>query len=192
MRSAAGLPGVSVVSMSFGVPELTMANFASFYGLTLSDLEQYADTNYFSKPGVTFVACSGDDGAPGWYPAFSPNVISVGGTSLQNLDSNGDYPGSGTNGEIGWSDSGGGRSQDEPQPAYQIGVVLASMSTVQGVADRTIPDVSFDADPATGVAVADSFKGTAINKNGATWLVGGGTRATASLFPEFLGVFYSY
>ena len=31
---------------------------------------------------MTFVAASGDDGAPGTYPAYSPNVVAVGGTTL--------------------------------------------------------------------------------------------------------------
>ena len=42
--------------------------------------------SYFTTPaghtGVTFVASAGDDGAPVSYPAASPNVLSVGGTSL--------------------------------------------------------------------------------------------------------------
>ena len=35
------------------------------------------------------------------YPAASPNVVSVGGTSIV-IDSAGDYPGTGQNGETGW------------------------------------------------------------------------------------------
>ena len=41
---------------------------------------------YFLTPsghqGVTFLASTGDDGTPAGYPAFSPNVVAVGGTSL--------------------------------------------------------------------------------------------------------------
>ena len=40
--------------------------------------------------GVTFMACTGDKGAPGWYPAYSPNVLAVGGTTLY-LDELGNY-----------------------------------------------------------------------------------------------------
>jgi len=200
VRKAADLPGVSVVSMSFGEPELTLANWASSHGLTLADLEQYADTNYFSKPGVTFIAGSGDNGASGDYPAASPDVVGVGGTSLQNLDSNGDYPGTGTNGEIGWSTgsdtilghsnyaSGGGPSLYELQPAYQIGVVPASMSTVGSVAYRTIPDVSFDADPLTGVAIYNSFQGKQFNVNGGTWQVYGGTSVGAPCWAGLIAI----
>ncbi len=65
---AARQPGVSVVSMSYGSAE---TNFETSY-----------DT-YFTTPsghtGVTFVASTGDNGSPGYYPAYSPNVLAVGG-----------------------------------------------------------------------------------------------------------------
>ena len=51
--------------------------------------------------------------------------------------------------EQGWSNSGGGTSKYETEPAYQLGV--------QSTGYRTIPDVSFDADPTTGVSVYDSY-----------------------------------
>jgi len=92
--------GASVVSMSWGTPE--------FLGESTYD-------SIFNTPGVTFVAASGDSGA--WsgpmYPAVSPYVLAVGGTSLQNLDANGDYPGTGPNGEVAWSGSGGGIKKKE-------------------------------------------------------------------------------
>ena len=47
--------------------------------------------------------------------------------------------------------SGGGISQYETQPAYQKGVVTQSTTY------RTVPDVAFDADPNSGVAVYDSW-----------------------------------
>ena len=99
--------------------------------------------------GITFVAATGDDGAPGGYPAYSPSVLAAGGSTLM-LGSSGNYIG-----ETGWSGSGGGISQFENQPAFQKGIV--TQSTTQ----RTIPDVSYDADPETGVAVYDSFNGGA-------------------------------
>ena len=104
-------PGVSVVSMSWGSPE--------FNGETSFD-------QYFTTPaghtGITFVAATGDNGAPGDYPAFSPNVLAVGGTMFSaTLDAQGDNPG-----ETGWSGSGGGLSQYESQPSYQQGMVTQS------------------------------------------------------------------
>src|SRR5207245_10728799 len=87
--------------------------------------------------GITSVASTGDSGAPGGYPAYSPNVVAVGGTSLF-LDDQGDYLG-----EAGWSGSGGGISQLEPEPAYQY--------SVHNIGARTIPDVSYNDDPAPGL-----------------------------------------
>jgi hypothetical protein len=141
VRSAAGLTGVSVVSMSWGGPE--------FQGETSYD-------GTFTTPsghqGVTFLASTGDN-SYGSYPAFSPNVIAVGGTTLK-LDSSGHILS-----ETGWSTgsdwwnatlgTGGGTSQYETEPAFQKGVQSTGM--------RTTPDVSFDADPATGVAIYNSF-----------------------------------
>ena len=108
----------------------------------------------FNVPGVTFVASTGDYGAADpEYPAFSPNVVAVGGTSLT-LNADGSY-----NSETGWgyySDSagafigsGGGISLYEPEPAYQQGV--------QSTGSRTTPDVSLVADPATGAWIADPY-----------------------------------
>ena len=97
--------------------------------------------------GVTFVASSGDSGAPVSYPSASPNVLSVGGTTLP-LNADGTLTSAG---ETGWSGSGGGVSTQESQPAYQSGVVTQSSTK------RTNPDVSYDADPNTGFPVYDSF-----------------------------------
>ena len=132
-------PGVVAVSMSFSGGEVA--------GETTSDSHFLTPAGHVGGQGlpggVTFLASTGDNGKPGGYPAYSPNVVAVGGTSLS-VDSQSNYVG-----ETGWSGSGGGISQFEPQPAYQHGVV--TQSTTQ----RTIPDVSFDADPATGVEFFD-------------------------------------
>ena len=164
VSTAASLPGVSVVSMSWGSYE--------FEG------EQSYDSTFTTPTGhqgVTFVASSGDDGGiiP-CYPAFSPNVVAAGGTSLP-LDSQGDYPGTGPFGETGWSGSGGGTSQYETEPAYQQGV--------QNTGDRTTPDVAWDADPNTGVAVYDSFDDT---DGSGPWVQIGGTSVAA---PSWSGLF---
>jgi hypothetical protein len=103
---------------------------------------------------VTFVASTGDYGAADpEFPAFSPNVVAVGGSSLQ-LNADNSYQS-----ETGWgyySDSqgtfiasGGGLSQYQPEPAYQ--------QNVQSTGSRTTPDVSLVADPATGAWIADTY-----------------------------------
>jgi Ca2+-binding RTX toxin-like protein len=128
-------PGVVAVSMSYGGAESQGELNRDFHFLTPAS----------HSGGITFLSSTGDNGAPGGYQAFSPNVVAVGGTSLV-LDAQGNY-----SSESGWSGSGGGISQFESQPGYQQGVV--TQSTTQ----RTTPDVSFLADPATGVWVFDTF-----------------------------------
>jgi subtilase family serine protease len=128
---AAAQPGVSVVSMSWGTPE--------FSGET-------SDDSVFTTPsghqGVTFVESSGDSGAPGNW--VSPNVVAAGGTTLT-IDHNNNYVS-----ETGWGGSGGGISQYESKPSYQSQVTQSSTQ-------RTTPDIAFDADPSSGVAVYDSL-----------------------------------
>ena len=172
VKAAETLPHVSVVSQSYGTSESKLETLASLGGLSLSDLVKYADTNYYSTPGVTFVASSGDDGAPGDYPAFSPNVLAVGGTTL-GLNPDNSYAG-----EIGWSGSGGGFSSAEPEPAYQVGVVPGDTA-----AKRATPDVAFDADPNTAVAVYDSY-----NNGPSPWGKGNGTSLGAPCWAALIAL----
>jgi subtilase family serine protease len=96
-------------------------------------------------PDVSYFAGSGDEGLGGLYPGSSPNVISVGGTSLV-LNDDGAIKK-----EQGWSGSGGGCSTLFDATAPQ----LAHPTVAQvGCGDaRAFPDVSALADPATGVAI---------------------------------------
>lgn len=158
VQTAADHAGVSAVSMSWGGGE--------FSGETSYD-------SVFLTPnghqGVTFLASTGDDGTPAGYPALSPNVVAVGGTSLD-IDSSGDYLG-----ESAWSDGGGGISQVESQPSYQVGKVNGTSST-----HRTVPDVSMDADPNTGVYVLDSFAGG--------WYQVGGTSLSCPMWAGLVSI----
>jgi hypothetical protein len=171
VATAAAQPDVSVVSMSWGLPE-GQAVFAA-------DEAQY--DRVFNVPGVTFVASTGDYGAADpEYPAFSPNVVAVGGTSLD-IGSDGGYTG-----ETGWGydsaaagtfiGSGGGISRYEPEPSYQAGV--------QSTGYRTTPDVSLVADPATGAWIADPY-----NLAGASpFEVVGGTSLSAPAWAGLLAL----
>ena len=120
-------------------------------------------TTPLNHPGVTFVASTGDTGSPGEYPAFSPNVLGIGGTTLS-IDANGNYVG-----ESAWNGSGGGISNNEPQPTYQKGIVTQSATA------RTSPDVAFDANPGSGVSVYDSYNNGIV----APWVRVGGTSLSA-------------
>jgi hypothetical protein len=162
---AASQPGVVAVSMSWGSNE--------FSG------QQNLDS-YFTTPaghqGVTFVAASGDNGTPAGWPASSPNVLAVGGTSLA-LDGSDNRTS-----EPAWSSSGGGYSAVYNTPSYQQ--TYAQSSYVQNTLNnqvllagsRGIPDVSYAADPSPGFAVYDSFPyfGTSYQ-----WFSVGGTSAGA-------------
>lgn len=100
--------------------------------------------------GQTFSVSSGDSGSVGYgcggtsveYPASSPYVVAVGGTSLY-TNANGSYAG-----ETAWDYSGGGISVVEPIPAWQ-----SKVSQLNGRPYRGVPDLAFDADPFSGALV---------------------------------------
>ncbi|MBU6401766.1 MAG: S53 family peptidase [Verrucomicrobia bacterium] len=135
VQLAATTPGVSAVSMSWG-------------GQESGSIEATYDS-YFATPGVTFVASAGDSGEIGGsvqveWPAASPNVIAVGGTTLQ-LASSGAW-----HAETAWSSGGGGISDFEAQPSWQNGWFQPAWSPL----DRGVPDVAYLANPNYGVYVA--------------------------------------
>ena len=103
----------------------TAATMGSVVSMSWGDSSEFSgELSYDSTmtaTGVTYLACSGDDGSPAWYPAYSPNVIAVGGTNLY-VNSNDGSPPYSYGSETAWSDSGGGTSLYEPEPAYQEGV----------------------------------------------------------------------
>ena len=103
------------------------------------------DKNFVSN-GVTYLAASGDAGTGAAYPAASPDVIGVGGTSLY-LNAGGNYQS-----ETAWSGSGGGLSFYEREPSFQAKFGIANDS--RGY--RGAPDVSYNGNPGTGYAVYDS------------------------------------
>ncbi len=166
--------GATEVSMSWDGPEFSTETTA---------YDSYFDAKSTSTGApILYTASAGDSGSGALYPATSPNVIAVGGTTLNGC--------SGTScahfsGETAWSGSGGGVSAYEKIPAYQSGYggpvyskSPASISALTG-GMRGIPDVSFDADPNTGVSVYDSTYGSQ------SWLTVGGTSVGA---PNWAGI----
>ncbi|MFF7213728.1 carboxypeptidase regulatory-like domain-containing protein [Streptomyces sp. NPDC008238] len=153
--------GAEVVSNSYG----------SYYDSLPGGGEDPAETTdpHYDHPGVAMVVAAGDlnYGVP--YPAASPYVTSVGGTSLARDP----------NTPRGWSESvwsngdrgtGSGCSAYQAKPAFQKDT---------GCPRRTVADVSAVADPATGVAVYQSY-----GQSG--WQVYGGTSAAT---PIIAGVY---
>ena len=170
-RNAAG---VSVVSMSWGGSE-----FVNYSGGESES--QLALDNTFTTPAnhasVTFIASAGDSGFSDGvqWPASSPNVVAVGGTSLTTSDSSGAYAGEGA-----WrgfqEGTSGGFSQYETEPAYQ--------QTAQQSGARSTPDVGYNADPNTGFAVYDSIAYQGV----VGWQEVGGTSAGAPQWAALVAI----
>jgi subtilase family serine protease len=140
-------------AVSQGAQQVTMS-----WGGTIS----YGQSSYdahFNHPGVSFFASSGDSGAGVNYPAASPFVTAVGGSSLS-IDTAGNRIS-----ETAWSGSGGGTTSYESRPSYQAGFLSGTR--------RGVPDVSYDANPSTGYYVYDTSSGSG------GWYQVGGTSAGA-------------
>ena len=134
---ATSQPGVVAVSMSWGDEEMSSETSSNY-------------ESHFNKPGITFFAASGDDGATVMWPAASARVVSVGGTTL-NLRSNGQVIS-----ETAWGNSSGGVSKYVAAPSFQTNFGL-------DYPNRAVPDVSYNANASTGVSVY----------NGTWWKMGG-------------------
>jgi N-acetylneuraminic acid mutarotase len=154
--------GAKYVSNSYG------SNYSSTPGSGEDPTELTDMDVHYNHPGVAVVASSGDSDYGVSYPAASQYVTSVGGTALVRDSST-----------RGWSESvwhnqyggpGSGCSVYEPKPAFQKDT---------GCTMRSLTDVSAVSDPATGVAVYQTY-------GGGGWTVYGGTSAAS---PIIAGVY---
>jgi len=137
----------NVISNSFGGGEFSSEATETYDG-------------HFNHPGVAITASSGDGGYGVEFPAASPYVTAVGGTTLvRNSNVSRGWT------ETAWSGAGSGCSAYIPKPSWQ---------TDPGCARRTVADVSADANPNTGVAVYDTYR-----EGG--WLVFGGTSVASPI-----------
>jgi subtilase family serine protease len=128
-NEAAKQPGVVAISNSYGGAEASS--------------ELAGDANY-NHPGIAITASTGDSGYGVQWPAASPFVTAVGGTSLSSASNSRGWT------ETAWSGAGSGCSAFEAKPAWQLD---------PGCAKRTVADVSADADPNTGVGIYDTQNG---------------------------------
>ncbi|HWU33106.1 MAG TPA: S53 family peptidase [Marmoricola sp.] len=125
--TAAGQPGVVAISNSYGGTE---------------DGTEVSMDSHYNHPGVAITASTGDSGYGASYPATSPHVTAVGGTTLNKASTPRGWT------ETAWSGAGSGCSKDLAQPSFQTGLTPCTT--------RAIADVSANADPNTGVAVYDT------------------------------------
>jgi subtilase family serine protease len=140
--------GAVAISNSYGGPDASDNNYGRYYHHT----------------GVAVTASTGDSGYGVSYPASSKWVTAVGGTTLTRS----------TRAKRGWSEaawsgSGSGCSTLNKAPWQKSSTTQCS--------GRAVADIAAVADPATGVAVYDSY----VFQNTSGWLTFGGTSASAPI-----------
>jgi hypothetical protein len=123
--------------------------------------------NAYNHPGIAITVSSGDNGYGVQFPASSPHVTAVGGTSLSHASNSRGWN------ETVWSGAGSGCSATYPKPTWQ---------TDGNCARRTVADVSAVADPNTGVAV---YGPVTARRSG--WMVFGGTSVASPLVAGVYG-----
>ncbi len=164
----------SARTSSMGIAENTAAHRSSFVSNSWSGPEFGSESHFnhfFNHPRHALVFAAGDNGHPqASYPGVEKTVISVGGTKLVHQKS-----GSRAWTETVWgnkSDSDGGTqsgcSRFAAKPSWQH----HSRFTCK---HRTQNDVSAEADPNTGVVIADTFR------TGGTFFQFGGTSAATPI-----------
>ncbi len=167
---------VIAISMSWGSSPGELSNETS-YDPHLQPL---------GNASCCFFAAAGDQCENVSYPACSPNVVGVGGTTL-NFNPDGSFAS-----ETAWPSTGGGVSQFETEPSYQVSYGVQGSNGHRGV-----PDVSFDA--GTAVSIYDSNGGllwlsvTGTSIGAPAWAAIHSIRLTASndrLYPVAKSTFY--
>ncbi|WP_249203339.1 protease pro-enzyme activation domain-containing protein [Burkholderia ambifaria] len=169
-------PSFAWSNMALAINRAVTDNTARVVNMSIGGCENWAPTAAIDTlfelavaQGQTFAVSSGDSGSVAYgcngtsvqYPATSPYVVAVGGTSLY-TNGNGSYAG-----ETAWDGSGGGISGIEPIPSWQ-----SNVPALKGRFFRGMPDIAFDADPYSGAQVVV----------GGQLAIVGGTSLSAPLF----------
>jgi sugar lactone lactonase YvrE len=116
---------------------------------------------YFDHPGIPTAVASGDNGYEVTYPASSPDVIAVGGTTVSKASNFRGWA------ESVWSGTGSGCSAHEPKPSWQKD---------SGCGNRTNNDVAAVADVNTPVSIYDGYDFPT-----SPWEAAGGTSAATPI-----------
>jgi subtilase family serine protease len=151
VNTAANL-GANAISNSYGGSESGTTSYESAY----------------NKPGIAITVSSGDSGYGVQFPAASPHVTAVGGTTLSRASNSRGWS------ETVWNGAGSGCSGVYAKPSWQTDGLCAR---------RTVADVSAVANPSTGVAV---YGPATRSRSG--WMVFGGTSVAAPLIAGVYGV----
>ena len=144
--TTAGRLGAHAISNSYGAAE--SQSFATY-------------EPRYNIPGVAVTVSTGDAGYGVQFPASSPHVVAVGGTSLTSASNSRGWS------ETVWNGTGSGCSTVFAKPSWQVDT---------GCGKRTAGDVAAVADPNTGVAV---YAPGSAGSSG--WYVFGGTSAGAPI-----------
>lgn len=145
--STAARLGADAISNSYGGPDASDGSYGRFY----------------HHAGIAVTASTGDSGYGVSYPASSKWVTAVGGTTLTRSSAKRGWS------EVAWSGSGSGCST--------MNKATWQKSSTTHCSGRAVADIAAVADPATGVAVYDSF----VFDNTSGWLTFGGTSASAPI-----------
>ncbi len=159
-----------MTALTYAATKSTASVISNSWGST----EFSTQSTFDARCKLTAKLCvfsTGDYGNPGSYPAYNPFVLAVGGTTLNlSIALDGSTL---VNSETAWSGSGGGVSLYAAKPSYQ--------NAVNPYTKRGTSDVSYNADPSTGVPVYSSYP-----YNGQVgWFQMGGTSAGA---PQWAGI----
>lgn len=141
------------------------AAISNSYGAFEDDADPDYARRYYTHPGIAITVSTGDDGFGVQFPAASPTVIAVSGTSLAPAYTPRGWA------EGVWDGAGSGCSLEFGKPGWQD-------DDATGCTHRTVADVAAVADPATGLAVYDGGNGG--------WLQVGGTSLSAPLVAAIL------
>jgi hypothetical protein len=145
----------NVIACCWNIPEELM---------TPIDLNRCNDLfKKITDSGINICIASGDKGANVTFPASSPYVTSIGGTTLN--CSNNIYDSSTK--ETVWNRTGSGTSKIFPKPNYQ---------NIDIAKNRCIPDIALCANPNSGILLYYNSE----------YVTGGGTSSAAPIFAGYL------
>lgn len=159
---------------AYGGGEVSNSWSSGEWSTESTDWDWVFRSNWQGGSPVKFLFSAGDSGLGAQYPSVSPWVVSAGGTTI-NRDATTKYFQS----ESCWAGSGGGLSAYETYGSTFGNGGTGPWTNYQyplfGQSARNTPDISFDADPASGAFVY----------NNGSWYVVGGTSLSA---PALAGI----